>query len=142
MTKIRLLRRLLVFVLLFLFVLNAGCSRSPATGKVSGVITVDGAALEGVVVSFCPEHNARPASGVTNEEGKYTIQFTRNRKGCIPGPNTVRISAYKTVPGVGSDEEQQQYLPARYNISAQNNPDMAVEVKQGNNTFNFNVLSK
>lgn len=125
-----------------MFVIDTGCSKSPATGKVSGAITLDGAPLEGIVVSFCPDNNARPASGVTDKDGKYVIQFTRDRTGCIPGPNIVRISAYRTIPGIGSDEERQQYLPARYNISAQDNPEMLVEVKSGANIFNFSVLSK
>ncbi|WP_165248223.1 carboxypeptidase-like regulatory domain-containing protein [Paludisphaera soli] len=89
--------------LLWIAVLAAGCgggseedtvdarlAKLEALAPVSGVVTVGGKPLPGVVVTFIPEEWA-PAHGETDEDGRYTLE-TAARPGAIPGKYKVALS--------------------------------------------------
>ncbi len=89
--------------LLQIAALAAGCGGAPeedsvdarlakleALVPVSGVVTVGGEPLPGVVVTFIPEEWA-PAHGETDEDGRYTLE-TAARPGAIPGRYKVSMS--------------------------------------------------
>ena len=127
-----------LFGLLFLILvfLMTGCDQGPNTGTVSGVVTLDGKPTAAIQIRFSPA-SGRPGVGFTDAEGRYTLRYTQNADGCIPGPNRVTLEAYSSPADATT-----QFLPERYNVNAGDNPELQVEVKPGKNVFNFDLLSQ
>lgn len=111
--------------------LLAGCSGGdrPPLGSVTGTITVNGEPFSGVIVSFSPE-SGRPSTAITDDSGRYTLQYTEGVNGCKVGPNTVGF-----FPPTGGTMSHS--IPAKY----QGATDLKVEVKSGSNTFDFDLKS-
>ncbi|MDR1270278.1 MAG: carboxypeptidase-like regulatory domain-containing protein [Planctomycetaceae bacterium] len=114
-----------------------GCNNGPNTASVSGVVTIDGKPVEGVHLKFSPKSGERPSVGYTNERGEYTLSFTQDQKGCIPGEHVVTINAYRD-----PENESSQYLPAKYNQSATENTELNIEIKKGNQKRNFECVTQ
>lgn len=137
------------FLSLFLLT-TLGCGGDqgdlPEIGAVSGVVKVDGAPQANLTVSFQPE-GGRPASGSTDAQGNYTLVYSRDQMGSKIGMNLVTISASESSEnyedGEGDEEEEvSNAIPAPYNTMAIDNPEMSVEVKAGDNVFNWDVSTK
>ncbi len=124
-----------------------GCGGSdapdkPKSGLVIGKITLDGAPLPNAQVSFSPESKVT-SSGTTNSDGAYELTFGANR-GAVVGEHVVRIVT--KIPGVRQHDAQGQVVadtspdrvPAKYNAEST----LTATVKAGENTFNFDLLSK
>lgn len=112
-------------------ILLAGCGSGdrPPLGSVTGAITVNGEPFAGVIVSFSPD-SGRPATAVTDDSGRYRLQYVEGVYGCKVGPNTVGF-----FPPTGGTMSHS--IPARY----QGSSDLKVEVKDGSNTFDFDLKS-
>ena len=128
-----LFRYFFVFGILLAF---SGCSDGPNTASVSGVVQIDGLAVESVHVQFVPKSGERSSIGYTDAKGYYYLRFTEDQAGCIPGDHQVRITAYSD-----PSNEMSQYLPAEYNTKAADNPEMNVTVKKGRQKFDFQVTT-
>ncbi|MDR2757277.1 MAG: hypothetical protein LBC20_16385 [Planctomycetaceae bacterium] len=127
-------------MIILLFVIGCtviGCNNGPNSASVSGVITIDGEPVKGVHLKFSPKSGERPSVGYTNERGEYTLLFTQDQRGCIPGEHVVTINAYRD-----PENEASQYLPAKYNQSAAENPELNLEIKNGSQKWNFNCVTK
>lgn len=121
--------RCLVRMPLLLIVLTLiGCSKGdhPDLGYVTGKVTIGGAPLAGVIVTFMPD-KGRVSTGLTDSQGNYELRYTYQDKGCKLGPNSVGF-----FPPTGGSTSHP--LPARYQDKAEFKK---VEVKAGNNTFDF-----
>ena len=116
---------------LFMAALFSGCSNGdrPPLGQVSGTVTLDGEPLYGVIVMFKPDEG-RPATGVTDAEGKYQLVYRYGVNGAKIGPNTISF-AYPT-------GESGAPIPEKY----AGKTTLKEEVKSGSNTFNFALSSK
>ncbi|MEQ8852425.1 hypothetical protein [Gimesia sp.] len=118
--------------------LLTGCSGesgdTPPLGEVTGKITLDGKPLTDASVTFEPKSGA-PSLGKTDETGSYVLAYSQDHLGAIPGQHTVRISKFGE-PGSPNDTEDQ--VPDKFNKSSQ----LTAEVKEGNNTVNFDLESK
>jgi len=124
-----------VFGVISIFLLTLiGCQQSPNTAFVSGVVTVNGEPRQGVTLMFTPKSGERAAVGVTDELGKYSLRFTQNAAGCIPGLSTVRLTAFQD-----PEDPTTQYIPQKYNDKAPDNPEMNIEIKKGRQIIDFNV---
>lgn len=119
---------LLLGICLANFVGCGGADRPPL-GYVTGKVTIGGEPLTGAIVMFSPE-SGRPAVGTTDDTGAYEIQYIEGEPGCKVGPNDVMFA----VPTGGSTSHP---IPAKY----QTKSDFKVDVKDGNNTFDFNLES-
>ena len=81
-----------------LVVLLVGCGSEesgPPMARVSGIVKYEGEPIAGATVHFVPmvvSVGYVPASGKTNDEGKFELQ-TRDREGALCGSNRVAISA-------------------------------------------------
>lgn len=91
---------------------------------------MDGAPLSGVIISFMPDLG-RAATAVTDEDGEYDLIYLDGVKGCKIGPNTVVFAA----PTGGSPSHA---IPKKY----QTKSDLQVDVKDGSNTFDFDLKSE
>lgn len=75
-----------------------GCGRSGPTAEivdvepVSGVLTYQGKPLEYFQVTFYPTDGRRPAAGVTDGAGKFTLGTNEEGDGAPPGPCKVSIA--------------------------------------------------
>ncbi len=117
----------------------AGCGGSiggPELGRVTGVVTLDGAPLPDATVMFQPQ-NGRPSFGTTDSSGKYELGYTQGSAGAVLGENTVFIRT--EIPGPdGQPPVQKEKLPAKYH----NKTELKANVVPGANTFNFDLTSK
>lgn len=78
---------------LLLFLSLVGCFGGPGVpvSAVSGVVTQAGQPISGATVTFYPE-TGRPSVGMTDETGRYELQFTQDVNGAMIGMHRVSIS--------------------------------------------------
>jgi hypothetical protein len=116
---------------------------------VEGVVTLRGKPIEGAIVTFAPEVGTlRPASGKTDQSGKYQL-FTEGRfQGAEEGKYRVSISKVDVIgkvaltpndPGYGKrpNTKTVQVTPARYGDFAKSG--LSVVVKSGTNEIPFDL---
>ena len=117
----------------------------PELGRVRGTVTLDGAALPEVMITFEPE-NGRPSMGLTDEQGGYELQYTAQSSGARIGRHTVRIFRNPDPMNLGSPETHldsgeglptagQSPIPAQYNISTI----LEANVVAGDNPIDFDL---
>jgi hypothetical protein len=80
-----------------LVVIVAGCGGGPALVAVSGTLTHKGKPVPNAVIHFSPE-NGRPSSGITDEEGHFTLQFDPGHEGTLIGKQIVSVRARPSTP--------------------------------------------
>jgi arylsulfatase A-like enzyme len=101
---------------------------------VTGIITLDGQPLAGAHVVFFPS-SGRPAVGVTDDSGRFTLSTYEETDGALPGRHNVAIQFDATRP------DRRLIVPAKYS-----NPETSgfrVQVKPGGaNEFAFDLRSK
>ena len=115
-----------------------GCSsNNPPLGKVSGKVTLDNDPLSGVIINFKPE-DGRAATGTTDAQGNYTLEFSYGVMGAKVGPNTVMLEwpLGEGEPGTGGPRKA---IPKKFTGL---DSELKVEVKKGRNTFDFDLTSK
>lgn len=59
--------------------------------SVSGTATYQGKPLPGYQVTFLPVSGERPATGVTDADGKFTLGTNNAGDGAVAGPNKVAV---------------------------------------------------
>ncbi len=89
---------MLLLIVMSVFSLNGCGNGNPATYAVTGRVTYHGKPVEGAGVMFMPSAG-RPASAVTDVEGRFTLRTYGESDGAIGGDNVVCIS--KVVPVSG-----------------------------------------
>jgi hypothetical protein len=80
-----------------LTVFASGCGSGLTLVPVSGVVTMDGAPLEGATVVFSPNTpnpNGETSFAISGSDGKYEIE-TQGNRGAVPGK--YRVSVSKTI---------------------------------------------
>lgn len=158
--------QLLSFLTLGCLVVSAlGCGQSsgPNVQYVHGVITLDGAPIEGATVSFSPEDaNGIGASGMTQSDGSFTLnaQAAKPGAGTVAGKYAVTVSKVEMpeFPNIDTDDprygtaEQEKLeqeanqakpkviVPEKYN-TPESSP-LHAEVVSGTNEFKFELISK
>ncbi len=114
-----------------------GCSNNgsdqPETGKVSGVVTLDGKPVSKALVSFQPSEG-RPSSGMTDDKGQYVLIYNAHTLGAKVGPHKVYVS---TVGGMESSEGAKEMMPS----SVADGSKLTADVKGGNNVIDFKLES-
>ncbi|EDL57892.1 carboxypeptidase-like regulatory domain-containing protein [Gimesia maris] len=100
---------------------------------------MDGAPLEGAKVIFEPQQatdkaRRRASSATTESDGSYTLQYNSDASGATPGSHKVLISKMPDDP----EQAGEQLIPAKYN----NKTELTAEVKEGDNSFDFDLKSK
>jgi len=118
------------FLLIFLSVSIAGCGADHegfVVASVQGKVVCDGRPVANAIVYFTPESketkSGKQGSGLTDEEGRFTISTYEEDDGAIIGKHKVTVfsSEYeKTLPGT---------LPG----------DHTVEVIEGSNEFQLTL---
>ncbi len=126
----------------FLFTISCvslGCGGSgggdqPDLGTVTGTVSLDGQPLSGVIILFTPEEG-RQSTAVTDENGGYELAYTGDSKGAKIGKHTIGFTS--------SDDDSIKAsapIPPQYTIGSDTG--LTAEVKAGENTFDFDLISK
>ncbi len=122
--------------------------------RVSGAVTLDGKPLPAAVVTFDAE-DGQFSYGLTDSNGKFSLQFDSAKSGVTPGQKTVRISTTRKILGLNSKEDgggedsggegessksprPTELVPARYNQKS----NLFVEVSSSKKHFEFPLVSK
>lgn len=126
------------FLALAIIVLAIGCAPAgPEVIDVHGVVTLDGQPLDRANVVFQPSEG-RPSVGTTDKDGHYTLQYTNDRTGALPGKHQVQITSevlfIEGQPNSGRDE----LLPAKYHAQSE----LTADVSADNSEINFDLKSK
>jgi hypothetical protein len=138
--------------LLLALVLGAGCSpgNSLGTVPVSGKVTYKGQPVDGALVTFLGEGDARPATAKTTADGSYHL-MTLESKGAAPGHYTVIVEKTEELPEVKAETMEEaaksankplpqpkKLLPAKYADAAKT--PFQFDVKKGQtNTFDLQL---
>lgn len=137
-------RRFLLTLILVSPVLLIACSQRPATYAVTGAVTYRGKPVEGAGVMFMPS-NGRPASALTDAEGRFTLRTFKQNDGAMAGENVVCISKMMPQPGDKTKEamfkKMISLLPARY-ATPTTSPLKATISTAGPNEFQFDLTDQ
>jgi len=88
-------------------VIVCGCGHGgPEVARVSGTVTYQGKPVPNLFLNFKPEAG-RPSWGVTDAEGKYSLNYSRKRDGAVVGKHKVWAKFRPRSPS----EEMQATLP-------------------------------
>lgn len=113
---------------------GCGGKSGPQLARVSGKVTLGGQPLAKAAVEFIPE-KGRPATGVTDDDGYYELQYTESDRGAMLGNHTVRIRTYREADEDAGTPEVPEKVPMKYNV----NSELTRDVKEGKNEFNFEL---
>jgi len=124
--------------------LETGCGPSrPALLPAEGVVTLDGKPLANAALVFQPKAGGRPASGRTDENGRFRMGTFAAKDGVLPGEHTVTITAVEEVgppPEKGSQPKTRWVTPKRY--SRADASGLSATVAAGSKTFSFDLSSE
>jgi hypothetical protein len=100
--------------------LLAGCGGPGAeTARVKGKVTVAGQPVKGILVNFTPEAGGRPAFGVTDDSGAYSLSTFSDGDGAVPGKHQVSFGMESAEPAPGDYSGKAPTLPfnAKYSLA-------------------------
>ena len=127
-------------VALGLTILLAGCGDSGIGGaKVSGKVTVAGQPVKDVIVTFAPETGGRPATGVTDASGYYSLATLAKGDGALPGKYKVVFSMVQSDPGSSTAPTAPPPPPFNAKYLTGETSGFSKEVKAGSNTIDFDL---
>jgi hypothetical protein len=135
MDRLLLLGHVLRHCLLLAGLAVAGCGNpNLSVAPVSGIVTLDGAPLKAASVMFQPNDGGRPSFGVTNDQGRYVLEYSLNELGAKVGACTVRITTENR-----SDDGKvtKEMVPKRYKTLP-----IEVHVESKANTIDIALTSK
>ena len=138
---------LLVAVLLGVF----GCNRGPQMAPVTGVVLLNGQPVDGAAVLFTPEAGGRPADGVTDKEGKFTLQTFEPGDGAVVGKHKVAIVGMRqtgvqaTSDGLSGEVNESKVREVWFVPKTYSSPDTSgieIEVKRGMEPVKLELTGK
>ncbi|QDT41737.1 hypothetical protein Pan241w_18000 [Gimesia alba] len=119
--------------------------------EVSGVVTLDGKSLASASVIFTPYSGTKGngAFGVTDSDGKYTLQHKSGKPGIEPGKYYVIFSKWAMPNGSpipagksAADVEAKQVIPKKYLAVTKAGRKNIAEVTGNASSFDFDLKSK
>ena len=125
--------------LLLAVVLLAGCpsSQEPATGSVSGKVTLDDAPLAAGTVLFMSD-DGQAASAELQQDGTYTLQCRLGQFKVAVTPPAPKSEA-EVIDAPASDSAGVDIPPKYQDLGSSG---LTTEVKEGSNTFDISLTSK
>jgi hypothetical protein len=129
--------RRLVFSAMLLVATGAGCGPSrPGLLPVDGVVTLDGKPLAEASVVFQPAGGGRPATGVTDANGRFKVGTFKPRDGALPGAHVVTVARSEGT----SPSDTRWISPKIYSLADQSG--LSATVAPGSTTFTFDLSSQ
>ena len=124
----------------------AGCGgeSGPDLIDVSGVVTLDGEPLPNATVRFVPEESAgdnmRAATGETDDDGEYTLEYSLSRSGALPGKYKVAISTFREA-SIGEDGLDVPGKPEKVPVVYNGETTLSADVSEENAVHDFALKS-
>jgi hypothetical protein len=117
----------------------SGCGGPSNIGTVSGVVTLNGQPLPDALVMFSPEAGS-PSAGRTDDQGRYTLEYTADIAGAEVGKHRVSITTFQAAsPDADPPRERvPEIVPPKYNVASE----LSVTVEPGSNEHNFELTSQ
>ncbi len=120
----------------------AGATPAPRPANVTGSVTLDGKPLAGATIVFTPVKEGRPASAVTDAQGRYSFSTSAKDTSISPGVYRVTITEGDSQdPAKPNQPKLDRVAPGNPAIPAQfSTPEttaLTAEVKLGANDFVF-----
>jgi hypothetical protein len=123
---------------------GCGSKGTDATLKVTGTVTYNGAPVADASVTFTPE-KGRPATGITDAAGKFTLTTFSKDDGAVPGrhkvtiaPNASKIEPMPGTPEAATAAAGKPPFPRRYSKLEESG--LSAEVRTDDkNVFPFNM---
>jgi hypothetical protein len=84
----------------------SGCG-DPQFLKVTGRVTYRGQPVPNTQLRFLPDNGERPCTGHTNDDGEFTVRYSKHQGGAPPGGYTVFLTY------VPSNEEENHTAPPK-----------------------------
>lgn len=143
------LSRAVASVLVTVFVTVIGCSGGvelPPAYRVTGKVTVQGAPLEGYLITFIPANGVGGGSTTIGSDGSYSLSTLDGRPGCTlgkfkvvirPGTEASKAAMMNMTPGAKTPPKAVSKVPDSYS-SASTSP-KEVEVKAEPNVINIAI---
>jgi len=113
-----------------------GCGDGLNLVEVSGTVTLDGQPLPQAKIVFRPRQG-RPSAGISAGNGQYTLRYTDQKPGALPGEHAVSITTLSD-DGKDSVGAAKEIVPARYNTRST----LKVTVDPSNRTHDFALETK
>lgn len=143
--------KLLSVLLCLVAVSLSACNRGPHMVPVKGEVLLDGKPVEGAAVLFTPEAGGRPADGVTDKDGKFSLQTYEPGDGAPVGKYKVAIVGMRmtgiqaTADGLSGEVDPGKvreiwFVPKKY--STPESSGLEAEVKRGLTPLKFELASK
>ena len=133
--------QVLPLVLCTLLISFLGCNKGSGNiGTVEGVVTLDGKPVDRATITFYPA-SGRSSGGYTDENGHYSLVYTRSEKGAVIGEHQVTISTELEADYMGgaNTEQRDESMPRRY--LDRRKTDLTGTVEAGSNAINFELKS-
>ena len=131
----------------------AGCggnSKGPELARVQGTVSFKGQPLKNATVVFFPNQpGARPASGITGENGRFELMTEVPGDGVVKGQHRVSITAREAAPELSLEQQSalslttegapvgKPLIPEKYFRFETSG--LTTEIKSGANTTNFEL---
>ena len=87
-----------------LLIVLTGCGGGPALVGVSGTLTHKGKPVANALINFLPE-NGRPSSGITDEDGHFTLNYDPEHDGTVVGKHIVSVKSRPVRPKTAKEQE-------------------------------------
>jgi hypothetical protein len=130
-----------ILFLLACLTLTAGCgSGRPKCVAISGVVTYRGAPVPEATVIFIPP-KSRPATGLTDTQGRFKLQTFSAGDGGVLGDHVVCVTKTVVDPTAATTSpysKTKSVLPARYGTPVKS-PLKATVTAEGPNEFKFEL---
>jgi hypothetical protein len=117
--------------------LSGGCStKTPLLIPVNGIVTLDGKPLPAAVVEFEQPKGMNMATGLTGEDGRFTLMTYKIGAGATLGEHRVQVSCRED-PAPGKTKWISPKGYASFDTSG-----LSAEVMPKQNTFTFELASQ
>lgn len=94
---------------LLLLSVAGGCGdgmTGPPLAPVTGIVTLDGGAVEGATVTFVPNGEGAVSLALTDPDGRFTLQTAAGKMGAVVGDHTITVSlSVTTAPAGGTTDD-------------------------------------
>lgn len=108
----------------------------PELATVEGIVKVAGKPLPNAIVDFTPTQKGRPSTGVTDENGRYSLVYLADTSGALIGTHKVTIERVSTDAEDVMTEEELAGLALPAGAS---NGTVIKEVKVGDNVIDIDI---
>lgn len=111
-----------LFAVMLLALACGGCGsgeKEPEMAAVTGIVKLDGTPVKGLLVKFEPKAAGgdlkigSASSGITDDQGKFTLTSASGKSGAVVGNHTVRINHASE-----ADAPADQQIKAEYNTDS------------------------